>query len=307
MPSGVYFRTKENRRNISLSHTGFKQSEESKKKTSDALKGNKNGLGYKFTPEQKKQTTERRKKEYRTGRRVAFWENKKMSKEHKEKIRLSSIGKNLGKKRTKEQKRRMSLSKIGCHHTEETKNKIRNNAKNNPQFGMKNKKHSIITKQKQSKIRLDKINKYGFLVSDETREKISQANKGKKKNKIWMKKFLERRKTMIIPKKDTSIEIKVQDFLNKLNVKFITHLYIKEIKHSYQCDVFIPSRKLIIECDGDYWHSFKKQKIKDKIRTKELQNVGFEVIRLWEHEINDISLEEFKIILDFGDNIMDEL
>lgn len=120
------------------------------------------------------------------------------------------------------------------------------------------------------------------------------------------------RKNIIIPFKDTKIEIKIQNFLKELGIEFYTHQYIQEIEHGYHCDVFIPTQKginqkTIIECDGDYWHgntdipkfsnlneSQKKQAETDKIHTQELEDKGFRVIRLWENEINRMSVDRLK-------------
>lgn len=109
------------------------------------------------------------------------------------------------------------------------------------------------------------------------------------------------------PSKDTSIEIKIQNFLKELKIEFVTHKYIKEVEHSYQCDIFVPSMNLIIECDGDYWHGNKDlypdnklskriitQRATDKVRNYELVNGGFNVLRMWEHKIRDMQLEDFK-------------
>lgn len=61
--------------------------------------------------------------------------------------------------------------------------------------------------------------------------------------------------------------------------------------HAYQCDLFVPSIKTVIECDGckicnkvlNEWQI--NQIEEDNIRTKELQEKGFKIIRLKEHEI----------------------
>ena len=113
-----------------------------------------------------------------------------------------------------------------------------------------------------------------------------------KKDKI-IDKIKEARKYQVLQIKDTSIEVKIQNFLKKLGVKFFTHQYIKEIEHGYQCDILIPSVKTIIECDGDYWHNYPNGNEIDHIRTKELLDNGFKVIRLWEREINEMSLAKF--------------
>ncbi len=104
----------------------------------------------------------------------------------------------------------------------------------------------------------------------------------------------KRRAKQILPVKDTSIEIKIQNFLKKLGIEFFTHQYMKEIDHGYQCDILIPSMNLVIECDGDYWHKYPIGREIDHIRTKELIQKGFKVLRLWEFEIKAMSLNQFK-------------
>jgi G:T-mismatch repair DNA endonuclease (very short patch repair protein) len=90
----------------------------------------------------------------------------------------------------------------------------------------------------------------------------------------------------------------------QLGIEFYTHQY-KGIKHDYQTDIFIPSLNLVIECDGDYWHANPlkftnpsnrqlKQIDKDKIRTKELKEKGYNVLRLWECDIKQLNLNDFQ-------------
>jgi len=102
------------------------------------------------------------------------------------------------------------------------------------------------------------------------------------------------RSVQITPTHDTSIEIKIQDFLKELGMEFFTHQYIRKIEHSYQCDILIPSMNLVIECDGDYWHNYPNGNEIDHLRTKELLDKGFKILRLWECEINKIYLKDFK-------------
>ena len=51
---------------------------------------------------------------------------------------------------------------------------------------------------------------------------------------------------------------------------------------------------MVIECDGNYWHSYPTGTEIDNIRTKELIEKGFKVLRLWEFEIKDMDLDKFK-------------
>jgi len=128
---------------------------------------------------------------------------------------------------------------------------------------------------------------------------------GRKQTEKWKK----MRRNLKLPFRDSSIEIKVQNFLKLLNIEFFKHQYIKEIEHGYQCDILIPiqndiHQKTIIECDGDYWHGNKdifpkpnklqiEQIEEDRIRTKELIEKGFKVLRLWENKIKKMTLIEF--------------
>jgi very-short-patch-repair endonuclease len=91
----------------------------------------------------------------------------------------------------------------------------------------------------------------------------------------------------------SSIEIKIQNYLKQLGIIFFSHHYIN-IKHSYQCDVFIPSINLIIECDGDYWHNYPIGTDIDHVRTSELIDRGFKVLRLWECDIKNLNIKQFE-------------
>jgi very-short-patch-repair endonuclease len=117
----------------------------------------------------------------------------------------------------------------------------------------------------------------------------------------------ESRAKQVFPIKDTKIEVKIQDYLNLLKISFNTHRQLN-ILHAYQTDIFISSMNLVIECDGDYWHAnplkfpnpneWQKEQIKkDKIRTKELKEKEYNILRLWESEINKMNIEEFTNIL----------
>lgn len=155
---------------------------------------------------------------------------------------------------------------------------------------------------------------------EEAKKNISLSKIGKKypKDKYPNYGWRGLNKYLVLPKKNSSIEVKIQNFLTLLKIDFLTHKYMK-IKNGYQCDILIPKQrgikqKIIIECDGDYWHMNPKQfkpndtifkdgmKAKEKWnidnnRTKQLIEKGFKVIRLWENKIKTLSIEEFKDIL----------
>jgi very-short-patch-repair endonuclease len=143
--------------------------------------------------------------------------------------------------------------------------------------------------------------KKNYQHSKESKIKMSEShknkipwNKGKTPSEKEIMRLKEMRKNQIFPKKDTKIEIKVREFLEELKIEYFQHKYISEITHSYQCDFFIPSMNLVIECDGNYWHKYPTGRDIDHIRTKELLEKGFKVLRLWEFEIKEMDLNKFK-------------
>lgn len=162
-----------------------------------------------------------------------------------------------------------------------------------------------------------------IIVTDRTKSKIikTQFKKGKKSKEFetkrlnalkekgaWnkglsindkrvknnMKGLLENRKYQVIPVKDTSIEKKIQIFLNHLGVEYQKHYYIKDINHSYQSDIYIPSINLIIECYGTYWHNYSLGRDIDIKRCNELRAAGYKVLVLWENEIKVMSINDFQ-------------
>lgn len=289
---------------------------------------------------------------------------KNLIRDSKGRFLKGSIGFWKGKHLTEESIMKRTKSREGWKQSEESKNKIRANAKINPNFGMTGKKHreESIEKMKEThlrngdnikaseRMRLNSptkniliakkvgetlrikysIEKHPLCGRKQLKEEIDkrvltwklnnqdvkQSERMKNNNPMKNKEIIEKRrqnvlnnpklrmmysnllketrKNQIIPKYDTSIEVKIQNFLKQLNIDFFTHQYIKEIEHGYQCDILIPSMNLVIECDGNYWHKYPVGKDLDHIRTKELIEKGFKVLRLWEFEIKEMTIDRFK-------------
>lgn len=96
----------------------------------------------------------------------------------------------------------------------------------------------------------------------------------------------EARTAKLRPKKarfvNTSIERAVSAALTELGI---------EHKHNarlgrYQIDIYIPAIRLVIECDGTYWHSKPEQIEKDRLKDTWLRDQGYHVARLTEKAIN---------------------
>lgn len=232
----------------------------------------------------------------------------------------------LGKKR-EDISDRLRKANLGKHHLDETKRKMSETHKRNGggkwNLGRKDSLETIEKKRLASTGRkmpswfseFTRRNNLGKKRSLETRKLQSEVRKEYIRNHP---EELERlkgfRMTNIIPKKDTSIEIRIQDFLTLLNIEYFTHKYMN-IENAYQCDILIPiqsgiNQKTIIECDGDYFHGnlnkFSIEKLSERIknnrlldveRTKQLQEKGYKVIRLWGSQINSMQLNDFQKVL----------
>ncbi len=91
------------------------------------------------------------------------------------------------------------------------------------------------------------------------------------------------------PKKyeNTSIELRVQNFLKKEGILFQTQYPILG-----KPDIFIPPNILIL-VDGCLWHKCKKcgygvyGRRKDKYFNEKWKSIGYVVLRFWEHDINN--------------------
>ena len=82
----------------------------------------------------------------------------------------------------------------------------------------------------------------------------------------------------------TSIERKVYEELKSMGLLFETQ---KLINGKFVVDAYIPSLNLIIEADGDYWHSLEENVVRDKSKNTYLDKCGYNLLRLSESEINN--------------------
>lgn len=148
-------------------------------------------------------------------------------------------------------------------HTEETKSKIRKAQ----QVWRKTKSYlDFVNRQKERGINNGGTFKKGHKVSKETIEKIREA-----------------RMHQVLPTKRTSIEDKISNGLLYLN---IPHKRNEPLEKICFPDIFIEPN-IVVFCDGDYWHNLPGYKERDTRINNNLDNLGYKVIRLWEHEIKN--------------------
>lgn len=74
---------------------------------------------------------------------------------------------------------------------------------------------------------------------------------------------------------ESSIEEMVRLQLEKTGEEFV-----QEKKFGrFHADFFLPQRKLAIECDGEYWHRSKSEKLRDRKKERFIESLGLTVVR----------------------------
>ena len=195
-----------------------------------------------------------------------------------------------GMHHTEEWKQRLSLANkgnkynLGKHHSKETKQKI--------SLGNKWKHNKKLSEEHKKKISLSLIGNtrtLGYKPSEITKRKISLAHKGKKRppfSEEHKKKLsIARIKYMTSGKhkfKDTSIEIIMENELKRKNI-----YYEKQVPLCKVCiaDFYLPQYRIVIFCDGTYWHSREINQGRDIAQDTVLTFNGFNVYRFTEVEI----------------------
>lgn len=286
MPTGKYKRTKETREKMRLVHLGKKRapfSDEWKKNLSIA------GKGRIISIESRKKSSESQKgnKNHNFGKKASIETRKKMSLKQK------------GRIHSDETKRKISESKKGIKFSKEHSKNIglskkgKMGGEKNPMFGttspMKGKHHSI-----ESKLKISLANK-GKIISIDQRKILSEKMKGKK-GRIHSDETKEKQRIWHVANpnrkfKDTGIELKIEEELKKRGISYEKQVPLCKIAI---VDFYLPEYRIVIQADGCYWHGCPihnptktSKKIRDLSQNIVLEENKFILYRFWEHEINE--------------------
>lgn len=224
-----------------------------------------------------------------------FKKGHKHSQETKNKIRTAITG----RRHSDESKRKVNLANKGRKHTLEARNKISSAMKGLVRTPEHCSKLSISSKkvgfQKShtpwNKGRPDAM--LGKKHSKETKKKMSIARLKAWSTEDYVKNWVKG-VTNSGTYCNTKPELKMKELLNSLNIEYIHQKWIKGVL----VDFYIPSKNLIIEVDGCYWHgcpihcpdSYPDNVKRDEQQTIRLQSFGYEVKRFWEHDLQDMRL-----------------
>lgn len=156
----------------------------------------------------------------------------------------------------------------------------------------KGKPWSAKTRKKMSESHLDKPNPHiGVPWTEKSKRKVSETLKRKYKNgeiilseetrKKHSNNMIHKMKTGIINNEDTLPERIMENYLLFNNV-----LYVKQYKYGMGiADFYLPEENIIIECDGEYWHSKPEVIERDIKKNNFLEEQGYIVFRFSDKEI----------------------
>ena len=98
----------------------------------------------------------------------------------------------------------------------------------------------------------------------------------------------------------TSLEIFIRQILDKYNISYITN--DRSILNDKELDIYIPNKRIAIECNGVYWHSDRhKSKNYHFDKFKECNNNGVRLLHIWEDQyINNKNIVESIILSKIG-------
>lgn len=203
-------------------------------------------------------------------KRVSHFRGRKYSQEHIEKVRRALIGRKL----SEEHKRATSLGHLGLKHTAEHCMKISqsNIGKHNGKRTPEQCKHiSLGTKEGMS--------------SPEVRKQCSERQKRILERNIYK-----------IPKTEKIMKRILIEHFNMIEGKDFKHQYYVNIEHPYVSDFYIYTANLVIECDGDYWHSLPEKITEDRRRENEMDCANIRWIRFTETQLKKQEKEVIKIL-----------
>jgi len=95
---------------------------------------------------------------------------------------------------------------------------------------------------------------------------------------------------------ETSIEKMIRQCLERFHIEFEQEVKIGK----YRADFLIPKLKLVIECDGEYWHSREYSEKRDKGKDQYLKSKGYKVFRFPEEKIRKSAYQCLSVIFNFS-------
>jgi hypothetical protein len=110
-------------------------------------------------------------------------------------------------------------------------------------------------------------------------------------------------KSFAIHRNHSSIQLVLYELLTELGIVFEREGEATRVGYyRFDCLVFANNRKILIECQGDYWHKLPRVIARDKAKLAYISNnyPEYRLIYIWEHEFSYRNSLLDKLMLEFG-------
>lgn len=185
-----------------------------------------------------------------------------------------------------EHRSKISKSRIGKptrfgEHTIETKNKIslalkgKMAGEKNPMFGI-----SLVASAETIQKRKDtktKRQKEGKIYKTLKGKKLNLTKEQRLNRSIKRSLYLKNNPTN---KSNTDIEIKFKEYIVQLGINYEQQYILNTEVGSWLFDFYLPSTNMLVEIDGEYWHSSKYQINRDILKEKTALEHNFCFVRI---------------------------
>lgn len=112
---------------------------------------------------------------------------------------------------------------------------------------------------------------------------------------------------------DTKPEIAFRSMLHRAGLRFRKDRYIKFDVRGVKADVVFPTQRVAVFIDGCFWHrcpehatmpirnreywstKFQRNMDRDQSNNENLRQMGWRVIRVWEHEVKNSELAQHAV------------
>lgn len=146
------------------------------------------------------------------------------------------------------------------------------------------------------------LKKYG--VDHNWKDKITRNKCEETTKKLYGKSSLELMQDALTNQKETSIEFKFKELLEKHNIKYKQYFKINYKDSFKEYDFLLINFNILIEIDGDFWHAnpmyYDKENlleiqkinlINDNLKNDLAISSGYSILRFWETDVKNSDFE----------------
>jgi very-short-patch-repair endonuclease len=127
--------------------------------------------------------------------------------------------------------------------------------------------------------------------NDKSRERLSDEESKKRLRRVAVENLIRRAES----KAPSSIEVKCAEYLSRKGLEYEYQFVIDDHeKGVWAYDFYVASLNLLIEVDGEYYHTFKDAHNRDKIKTRLATQRGFKILRLSDNDLRFDLIESTK-------------